>query len=258
MTVCWRNDSGAAMRIGVVIPALNEELNITAAVSSCCELASDLDEVRVVVCDNGSTDRTSTAAQSAGAEVVVETQRGYGAACAKAIEHLGSWPDVLLFCDADAGTTIDELHRLLLPLRQGAADLVLGARTHAESGAMNLPQRFGNWLALTLIRIGWSRHFLDVGPLRAIRRESFQRLGMTDRTWGWTVEMQIRAVRAGLSIHEVDVGWRRRRHGKSKISGTVWGVVRTGFRILWTIGRLYFKRRDPIPATAVILPKGTK
>ena len=148
----------------------------------------------------------------------------------------------LLFCDADAGSPAEELRRVLEPVREGRADLAIGARTHAEPGSMTPPQRFGNWLAVRLIALFWRRKFYDLGPTRAIARTSYRLLGMTDRTWGWTVEMQILAVVRGLNVVEVDVGWRKRRHGRSKISGTLSGVLRAGWRIMWTIGKLAVTR----------------
>jgi glycosyltransferase involved in cell wall biosynthesis len=248
------------VRVGVVIPAFNEEGSIAGAVRACralesivvqasrlhpcrqdaCTTSQDR-ELRVVVCDNASTDRTAELARDAGAEVVRESQRGYGAACLAAIAHLGGWPDVLLFCDADAGSPPEELRRVLAPLYEGAADFVIGARLDVEAGAMTLPQRAGNRLATFLIRALWGHRFADLGPTRAIRRQTLERLALADRTWGWTIEMQIQAVRHGVRMLEVPVGWRKRRAGASKISGTVLGVIRAGSKILWTVARLYFR-----------------
>jgi len=226
------------MRLGVVIPAFNEEDCIAEAVSAAHCAGDGKGEVRVVVCDNGSTDQTATRARSVGAEVVLESQRGYGAACLKAITHLAEWPDIILFCDADSGISATELRKIIFPILEERADFVIGTRTFAEPGSMTLPQRFGNRLATLLIRLIWGKRFRDLGPTRAIRRETLQALAMSDRTWGWTIEMQIKALQQRVRIDEIDSSWRRRKSGHSKISGTFLGVLRAGSRILWTIARL--------------------
>ena len=143
-----------------------------------------------------------------------------------------------LFYDADASSPLPELRRILGPVCNCEAELSIGARVHAEAGSLTAAQRWGNRLATLLIRLVWGRRFLDLGPVRAARREALERLGLTDRTWGWNVEMQILALRRGLRVVEVPSGWRRRSHGESKISGRIGGVVRAGGRILWTVSRL--------------------
>ncbi|MEM0963046.1 MAG: glycosyltransferase family 2 protein, partial [Bacteroidota bacterium] len=194
--------------------------------------------------DNGSRDETPHRARTAGATVVSEPRAGYGRACLAGIAHLARQqdpPDVVVFLDADQSDDPADLDTLLAPIRADQADLVIGSRVlgqragRVERGAL-LPQaRWGNALACALIRLRWGAHFTDLGPFRAIRWRSLRALGMRDETFGWTVEMQVRAVRAGLRCTEVPVGYRR-RVGRSKITGTVNGTVRAGAKILWTVG----------------------
>jgi len=223
------------MKAGVVIPALNEEASVGRIVSGIRAAADPIGSCRVVVADNDSTDATGEAAMAAGARVVRVAERGYGAACLGAISALGDWPDVLVFIDADGSSRPDELARLLDPIRRHRADLVLGQRP--ADGPMTPPQRWGTRLAVTLTNLRWSSSFSDMGPFRAITRSAYERLGMSDRTWGWTIEMQILAVRAKLDWVEVPVSWEKRIGGTSKISGSVSGVIRAGGRILWTVAR---------------------
>lgn len=236
-----------AARIGVVIPVLNEETAIPRVLQALPRaILSD-----VVVVDNGSTDRTADAARNEGARVVLESRRGYGAACLAGIAALPD-ADIIVFLDGDFSDHPEELPALVEPIAAGRADLVIGSRAlgRREPGAI-LPQaRFGNWLATTLIRSIWGTRYTDLGPFRAIRASNLQALGMTDHGFGWTVEMQIRAARAGLRIEEVPVSYRR-RIGTSKISGTVRGTIMAGSKILWTIFRhaLAARRIRPAPGT---------
>jgi len=218
--------------VGVVIPALNEERSVRRAVEGLAPHAQ-----RVVVVDNGSTDRTREEAERGGATVVEEPRRGYGRACLTGIAALGD-ADVILFADADLADDPEDAPRVLAPLLAGRADLVIGSRTRgaAVAGAL-LPQaRLGNALATFLMRVLFGVRATDLGPFRAIRSDALARLGMRDETWGWTVEMQIRAARAGLRVEEVPVAYRR-RVGTSKISGTIAGSARAGAKILATILR---------------------
>jgi glycosyltransferase involved in cell wall biosynthesis len=195
----------------------------------------------VVVADNGSRDGTAGVARAHGATVVGEPRRGYGAACLAALAWLRTRPpDVVAFLDADGSSDPAQLPRLLTPLRDGHADLVIGsrARGRAEAGSLTPVQRFGNRLASALLRLLWRSRTTDLGPFRAIRWAALERLGMRDRDYGWTVEMQARAARAGLRVIEVPVDWRRRTAGKSKVSGTVRGVFGAGWKILFTIARV--------------------
>lgn len=220
------------MRVAVVIPCLNEEEALPVVLG---ELPAGL---RVVVGDNGSTDRSVELARAAGAEVVIQPRRGYGGAVQAALGALAADPpDVVVVLDADHSSWIEDLDALLAPIRAGEADLVLGDRTVlAEPGALTAPQRLGNALATWLIRLRTGVHYRDMGPFRAIRWPALVSLGMEDPTWGWNVEMQMKAARQGLRVKEVAVRYRP-RIGQSKISGTVKGVARAGARIVWACWR---------------------
>lgn len=219
-----------------MIPALNEEAALPYVLA---DLPADIVE-EVVVIDNGSSDRTAEVARAAGATVLNEPRRGYGWACLAGIEYLKSkTPDIVVFLDADHSDHPDELPALVRPIVQDGCDLVIGSRTKGEAapGAL-LPQaRFGNALATFLIRLLYGFKYSDLGPFRAIRFPALLSLGMTDRTYGWTVEMQIKAVRQKLRITEVPVRYRKRVGGESKVSGTVKGTVLAGYKILWTVLR---------------------
>lgn len=222
----------AGVTVGVIIPALNEERALPAVLA---ELPAGVDEVLVV--DNGSTDRTAQVAKECGVRVVTEPQRGYGAACLKGLSQIGQH-DVIAFLDGDHSDYPEELPRLVQPIAAGEADFVLGSRLVGtrERGAMPSQSIWGNRLACFLLRVLFGVRYTDLGPFRAIRREALERLGMCDRNFGWTVEMQIKAARAGLRIREVPVRYRR-RVGVSKISGTVLGTFKAGYKILYTIFR---------------------
>jgi glycosyltransferase involved in cell wall biosynthesis len=192
--------------------------------------------VEVIVVDTASTDGTPEIARRLGARVVAEPRRGYGRACLAGIAALSPDVDTVLFMDADAADRPEDLAVLLAPIEADEADLVIGARRlGVERGALTPQQRFGNALACLLIRLVWGVRYTDLGPFRVIRRDALARLGMRDETWGWTVEMQVRAARLGLRVAEVPVGYRR-RIGTSKISGTLSGTIRAGWKILWVIG----------------------
>jgi len=193
---------------------------------------------QVIVVDNASGDGTGGIARSHGATVVSEPRRGYGQACLAGLAALGDGIDVVVFMDADASDSPAEMAALLAPIAAGEAALVIGSRTRGacEAGALTPQQRLGNALACALIRLIWGVRYSDLGPFRAIRRDALAALGMADRTWGWTVEMQVKAARAGLAVVEVPVSYRR-RIGQSKISGTVMGSLRAGAKILAVIGR---------------------
>ncbi|MGQ9922067.1 MAG: glycosyltransferase family 2 protein [Desulfobacca sp.] len=222
----------AGSTVGVVIPALNEEAVIGQVVAA---IPAWVDEV--VVVDNGSTDATAAVAQEQGARVIQEPQRGYGAACLAGIAALPD-PDIIVFMDGDGSDVPKEMDFLVDPLIQDKAELVIGSRVLGirESGALSPQVRFGNWLACWLIHLCWGQSYTDLGPFRAIRRQSLLCLAMQDRDYGWTVEMQIKAVSRGLKIIEVPVSYRR-RVGTSKISGTLRGVMGAGIKILYVIFR---------------------
>jgi glycosyltransferase involved in cell wall biosynthesis len=222
--------------IDVIIPAFNEEPSIA-------RVLADIPRrwVRhVVVVDNGSTDRTAEQAAGGGALVVREPVRGYGSACLAGLRRLAADPPAIVaFLDGDYSDRPEELPMLVQPLLDDAADLVVGSRVTGERdpGAL-LPQaRFGNWLATRLIRGLYGERMTDLGPFRAILWPRLVELGMNDRDFGWTVEMQVKAARAGLRYLEVPVSYRK-RIGTSKISGTLSGSVRAGWKILYTIFRL--------------------
>lgn len=223
------------MRTAAVIPALNEEASLPLVLAALADAGVD----RVVVADNGSTDRTAEVARAGGATVVHQPARGYGNACLAAFAHLGEDPpDVVVILDADHSVYLDDLPALVDPIARGEADMVLGDRTRlAEPGSLTPQQRHGNTLATTLIRLVTGHRYGDMGPFRALRWSSLVALGMEDPTWGWNVEMQIKAVKRGLRIREVDVRYRDRHAGESKISGSLRGTLKAGTRILWATWR---------------------
>jgi glycosyltransferase involved in cell wall biosynthesis len=219
-------------RLAVIIPALNEAAAIGRVLAA---IPSWVDEVLVV--DNGSTDATAAVARKQGARVIWEPQRGYGAACLAGINALAT-PDIVVFLDGDYSDHPEEMDRLVDPLVENNADLVIGSRVlgQRQPGALTPQARFGNWLACLLIRLIWRVRYSDLGPFRAIGFPALQLLNMQDRDYGWTVEMQIKAAARHLRILEVPVSYRL-RVGQSKISGTLRGVVGAGTKILATIGK---------------------
>jgi glycosyltransferase involved in cell wall biosynthesis len=228
-------------RIVLMMPALNEAMSLPLVFEDLQLLQQRtglLDEIIVV--DNGSTDATAQIARRAGATVLAEPQQGYGVACLRALTYLRqSPPDIVVFMDADRSDDAQEIPDLVRPLQENGMDLVIGSRTRGmhDPGAL-LPQaRFGNWLATILIRWTHGFAYTDLGPFRAVRFAALERLRMTDRDFGWTVEMQVRAIQENLRICEVPVRYRR-RVGHSKISGTIGGSVRAGAKIIATLWRL--------------------
>lgn len=223
--------------IRVIIPAFNEQNAVGLVVD---EIPKDW--VReVVVVDNGSHDHTFAKAQAAGATALLEPQRGYGAACLRGMQYLAalpSAPDVVVFLDGDHSDYPQELPLLVQPILEGRADLVIGSRAlgQRERGSMTIPQVFGNWLATTLMRWLYGVRYSDLGPFRAIRYQSLLALHMRDTNYGWTVEMQLKAARAGLKVLDVPVTYRR-RIGVSKVSGTIRGTIMAGYKIIYTIFR---------------------
>jgi len=216
-----------------VIPVLDEE-------GSIGDVVRDLSQPgvrRVVVVDNGSADRSGERARAAGARVVVEPRRGYGAACLAGIAALEpDPPDVVVFADGDGSDDPADLAALTGPIAAGRADFVLGSRT-GSADAVPAHAALGNRFACALMRVGLGIAYTDLGPYRAIRFAALRRLGMTDRGYGWTVEMQIRAARAGLRILELPVRARPRAAGRSKVSGTVRGTIGASAKILWTLAK---------------------
>jgi glycosyltransferase involved in cell wall biosynthesis len=190
-----------------------------------------------LVADYRSTDGTDRIAERHGARLVRVTRPGYGAACLEAIAALPPC-DIVVFLDGDASDRPQEMARLVQPIADGEADLVIGSRTlgKVERGALTPQQRFGNWLACRLMRAIWGAAFTDLGPFRAIRRDALDALSMQDRTFGWTIEMQIRAVKRGLRWREIPVSYGK-RIGRSKISGTLKGTALAGSKILYIVAR---------------------
>ncbi len=227
--------------VQVIIPALDEAETISDVVSTLRALG--LTRVRVV--DNGSTDATAAVARAAGAEVIAEPRRGYGQACWTGYQELDDGVEWILFADADGSDDLNDVERLLAAASEGAgADFVLGDRRARPEGraVMTPAQRFGNGLATSLIRLGWGQRYGDLGPLRLIRRSLLERIAMRDRGFGWTLEMQVRAVEEGARVVELPVGYRRRGGGRSKISGTIRGSVAAGTIILSTLAVLWWRR----------------
>ena len=227
--------------ISVIIPALNEEEPIADVIRA---VAATKIPHEVIVVDNGSTDRTADRARAAGARVVAEPRRGYGRACAAGIRALSPQSDVVVFLDGDGSDCPEFMDRLVDPIVAGTHDFVIGSRTRGqrEPGSMNAQQiyagRFGGWLLSILYGV----RYTDMCPFRAIHRHALERLGMREKTYGWNLEMQMRAARAGLRILEVPVNHRCRAGGKSKVSGTLRGTFVAGARIMATFLRVAIER----------------
>ncbi len=242
------------VQAALIIPALNEEPVLGCALRAIPE---GLFQV-VIVADNGSTDRTAEVARAGGAMVVREPERGYGAACLKALAALSAGIDVVVFMQADMSEDPAEARRLMEPIARGEADLVLGSRTlgAAEPGALLPHQVCGNWLATALIRLLYGHRYSDIGGFRAIRREALERLRMQERNYGWTIEMQVRALEEGLRVVEAPVAYRRRAAGVNKVSGNLRASLRAGGVILGTVLRLWWRRRQGSPALQATRPTG--
>ena len=224
-------------RISVIIPAHNEAGAIAYVLA---EIPVGL--VReVIVVDNNSTDNTSAIARANGATVLLEIRPGYGYACLAGMAHAygrpqSEQPDIVVFLDGDHSDFPEQMPELLAPLLRGEADMVIGSRALGvrEKGSLLPQQRFGNWLASRLLRLRYGGTVTDLGPFRAILAPALLALHMEDKTYGWTVEMQVKAARQGLRTVEVPVRYRK-RIGTSKVSGTVRGTIGAGYKILWTI-----------------------
>ena len=220
-----------APRISLIIPVFNEQEAIE-------NVLQDLPQAlltEIIVVDNGSTDRTAQLAREMGARVIEEPRKGYGSACLAGIAATDA-PDIISFLDGDYSDFPDELPDIVRPILQGHADLVIGSRVlgEREPGAL-LPQaRFGNWLATLLIEALFGVRFTDLGPFRAVTKDALEAMRMNDKTFGWTVEMQVKAALLRLRVTEVPTRYRR-RIGLSKITGTVQGTIRAGYKILFTI-----------------------
>lgn len=225
------------MYISVIIPACNEEESLPFVINALPRYRIN----DIIVVDNGSTDKTAEVAAAAGCRVVYEGGKGYGRACLVGIAALNSRTEVVVFLDGDFSDHPDQLLRLVEPIIRSGYDFVIGSRMlgRQEKGAMTPQAYYGNKLACFLMRKFWGVRYTDLGPFRAIRLQALERLKMQDGNFGWTIEMQIKAVEQGLKVKEVPVDYRR-RIGRSKISGTLTGTILAGGKILWTIFRYKF------------------
>ncbi|MBT8322588.1 MAG: glycosyltransferase family 2 protein [Eudoraea sp.] len=226
--------------IRVIIPAFNEENSISKVIEKLPELVSE-----VIVVNNNSTDQTAAVARKAGATVLTETRMGYGYACLKGLNYIAEQsktPDIIVFIDGDYSDYPEELPKVVAPIIDGGLDFVIGARVKSlrEKGSMTPQQLFGNWLATFLMRLMYGAKFSDLGPFRAIRYERLLELEMEDKTYGWTVEMQLKAIKHRLAYVEVPVRYKK-RIGISKVSGTVKGTIFAGIKILGWIIKYGFK-----------------
>ena len=220
--------------IDVIIPAYNEEKSIPKVIAEIPKFVR-----YIVVANNNSKDQTGKVAEAAGAKVVFEAQKGYGKACLTAMDWIKNQeiqPDIVVFLDGDYSDYPEEMRELVQPILDEKADMVIGSRAlgQRESGSMTFPQVFGNWLATTMMKYMQGAKFSDLGPFRAIVWKKLLDLNMVDQNFGWTIEMQIKAHKAGLRYTEVPVNYRK-RIGVSKVSGTVKGVIGAGYKIIFTI-----------------------
>jgi glycosyltransferase involved in cell wall biosynthesis len=226
--------------IKVIIPAYNEQDSIGHVISDVPDIVSE-----IIVVSNNSTDETKQVAEAAGAIVLSEPKRGYGYACLKGMKHVESSiekPDIIVFLDGDYSDYPEQLTNIIEPIIKDDIDFVIGARVKRlrEKGSMTFPQIFGNWLATFLMRLMFNSKFTDLGPFRAIKYEKLLGLHMEDKTYGWTVEMQLKVLRHKLSYTEIPVKYRN-RIGVSKVSGTVKGAIFAGVKILGWIFKYSFK-----------------
>jgi glycosyltransferase involved in cell wall biosynthesis len=227
--------------VSVIIPALNEEEPIADVIRA---VAATEIPCEIIVVDNGSTDQTAERARAAGARVIAEPERGYGRACAAGIRALSPECDIVVFLDGDGSDCPELMHRLVDPIVNGTNDFVIGSRTRGqrEAGSMNLQQIVSGRMAGLILRVLYGVRYTDMCPFRAIRRDGLSRLGMREPTYGWNIEMQMRAARVGLRILEVPVNHRCRTGGQSKVSGTLRGTLVAGARIIATLLRVALER----------------
>ncbi|SHG64811.1 glycosyltransferase family 2 protein [Winogradskyella jejuensis] len=232
-------------RIKVIIPAYNEEESIPLVIADIPKIVDE-----IIVVSNNSTDNTEVNAKNAGATVLVENRKGYGYACLKGIDYIASTslsdhkkrPDIIVFLDGDYSDYPEELTKIVAPIIEEDIDFVIGARDKnlREAGSMTGPQVFGNWLATTLMKLFFRSTFTDLGPFRAIKYDKLLALNMEDKTYGWTVEMQLKALKKKYTYKEIPVNYRN-RIGVSKVSGTVKGAIFAGVKILTWIFKYSFK-----------------
>ena len=227
--------------VSVVIAALNEEAAIGKVINDVPRQIAD----EIIVVDNGSTDRTAEFAEAAGARVVAEPRRGYGRAFRTGLHSISPDCEIVVFLDGDGSDYPEMMNRLVEPISGGTRDFVIGSRVRGQrqAGSMSWHQVFAGYMVGFLLRLLYGVRSTDMGPFRAIRRDALERLNMQEETYGWPLEMQMRAARAGLRILEVPVDYRRRAGGQSKIAGTVRGSVRAATRILLTLARIAMEPR---------------
>jgi glycosyltransferase involved in cell wall biosynthesis len=224
-------------KISVIIPAFNEENGVGQVIN---EIPKTLVQ-EIIVVNNASTDATEYIASNAGATVLREPIPGYGRACLQGMTYIANSdhkPDIIVFLDADYSDYPEDMHEIIKPIVEQNMDLVIGSRAlgNKESGSMTPQQIFGNWLATRLLKLFYGVKFTDLGPFRAIRYDKLLALNMQDKTYGWTVEMQLKAAKQKLKCAEVPVRYRK-RIGYSKVSGTIKGTIGAGYKILYTIFR---------------------
>ncbi len=227
-------------KIKVIIPAYNEEESIPLVIKDIPSIVNE-----IIVISNNSTDNTEINAKNAGATVLVENQKGYGFACLKGMAYIAEQedkPDIVVFLDGDYSDYPEELSKIVQPIIEDDIDFVVGSRVKElrEEGSMTMPQIFGNWLATSLMKLFFRSTFTDLGPFRAIKYEKLLGLKMEDKTYGWTVEMQLKALKHKLSYREIQVNYRN-RIGVSKVSGTIKGAIFAGVKILAWIFKYSFK-----------------
>ena len=228
--------------IKVIIPAFNEEKSIAKVIAEIPDLVEE-----IVVVNNNSTDQTVQVSTKAGATVITEKSKGYGYACLKGIDYLSQedkTPEILVFLDGDFSDFPQELTKVIQPILDDKADFVVGARVKElrESGSLTPQQVFGNWLACFLMKILYQSSFTDLGPFRAIRWDTLKNLKMSDKTYGWTIEMQLKVLRQEISYQEVPVSYKK-RIGVSKVSGTVKGTIFAGVKIIGWIFKHYLSKK---------------
>ena len=226
--------------IKVIIPAFNEEDSIKHVINDIPDIVDE-----VIVVSNNSTDNTEKNAKGSGATVLVEKQKGYGYACLKGMDYIAQQEKkagIIVFLDGDYSDYPEELVKIVNPIIEDNVDFVVGARVKElrEKGSMTLPQIFGNWLATSLMRLFFRSTFTDLGPFRAIKYSKLLDLKMEDKTYGWTVEMQLKALKQKFTYREIPVNYRN-RIGVSKVSGTIKGAIFAGVKILWWIFKYSFR-----------------
>ncbi|SLJ87115.1 glycosyltransferase family 2 protein [Salegentibacter salarius] len=235
------NDSKLdGIKVKVIIPAYNEEESIAKVIAEIPKVVQE-----IIVVSNNSTDDTEENALNAGATVLQENQKGYGYACLKGIDYISkqsTTPDIIVFLDGDYSDFPSELPKIIAPIIEENKDLVIGTRVKKwrKKGSMTFPQIFGNWLATSLMKLFFNARFTDLGPFRAIKYNKLLELEMQDKTYGWTVEMQLKALKKDFSYTEVPVHYKN-RIGTSKVSGTVKGAIFAGVKILGWIFKYSFK-----------------